>query len=256
MTSAAPRLSRVSTAIAIAVVLAAAPATAGPAFLKLGGVEAETARQSTRDEWVKLEGQAMPTAAGKKDFYEGWIELNSWSWGETQAAGMGIDRLVQVSHMPPSDPDRPLVAGRIPNAGVEREMKESGEKGGTEDINIGVGELQEATGKRQHKPMTTTKEGGKATPKLAEAAVKGKVFSSPAPRGSLTTLVPAGTCRVGARYRNASLETGAMRFEMENIMVSSCSAGGSGGSGGMVPTEQISLNYEKITTTRIAPGSR
>ena len=27
--------------------------------------------------------------------------------------------------------------------GVEREMKESGEKGGTEDINIGVGELQE-----------------------------------------------------------------------------------------------------------------
>jgi hypothetical protein len=29
--------------------------------------------------------------------------------------------------------------------GVEREMKESGEKGGTEDINIGVGELQENT---------------------------------------------------------------------------------------------------------------
>ena len=29
--------------------------------------------------------------------------------------------------------------------GVEREMKESGEKGGTEDINIGLGELQECT---------------------------------------------------------------------------------------------------------------
>ena len=29
--------------------------------------------------------------------------------------------------------------------GVDREMKESGEKGGTEDINIGVGELQECT---------------------------------------------------------------------------------------------------------------
>ena len=28
---------------------------------------------------------------------------------------------------------------------IEREMKESGEKGGTEDINIGVGELQECT---------------------------------------------------------------------------------------------------------------
>ena len=30
-------------------------------------------------------------------------------------------------------------------SGVEREMKESGEKGGTADINIGVGELQECT---------------------------------------------------------------------------------------------------------------
>lgn len=29
--------------------------------------------------------------------------------------------------------------------GVEREMKESGEKGGTTDINIGVGELQECS---------------------------------------------------------------------------------------------------------------
>jgi len=29
--------------------------------------------------------------------------------------------------------------------GVEREMKESGEKGGTEDLNIGIGELQECT---------------------------------------------------------------------------------------------------------------
>ncbi len=29
--------------------------------------------------------------------------------------------------------------------GVEREMKESGEKGGTDDINIGVGELQECS---------------------------------------------------------------------------------------------------------------
>jgi|GEM_PF-3984212 len=41
--------------------------------------------------------------------------------------------------------------------GVEREMKESGEKGGTTDINIGVGELQEAT---QAKPAPKSKKGG------------------------------------------------------------------------------------------------
>lgn len=35
--------------------------------------------------------------------------------------------------------------------GVEREMKESGEKGGTQDINIGVGELQELSiSKKMH----------------------------------------------------------------------------------------------------------
>ncbi len=35
------------------------------------------------------------------------------------------------------------VTGGAFSSAVEREMKESGEKGGTEDINIGVGELQE-----------------------------------------------------------------------------------------------------------------
>ncbi len=41
--------------------------------------------------------------------------------------------------------------------GVEREMKESGEKGGTEDLNIGIGEMQTSEGdgskaKRKSKP--------------------------------------------------------------------------------------------------------
>lgn len=41
--------------------------------------------------------------------------------------------------------------------GVEREMKESGEKGGTADINIGIGELQECT---ISKSMDTTSVDG------------------------------------------------------------------------------------------------
>ena len=48
--------------------------------------------------------------------------------------------------------------------GVEREMKESGEKGGTEDINIGVGELQECT---------VSKSMDRASGKLAQFAING-----------------------------------------------------------------------------------
>ncbi len=245
MTSAATRLSRVSTATAILFALAAAPAAAGPAFLKLGSVEGEEARQSTRDAWVKVEGHAMPTAAGddRKNFYKGWIELNSWSWGATNSAGSASKTMTMKGstigeNSADGDPDRPLVTGRVPNA-----AKESGEKGGTEDINIGVGELQE---------ITISKSSDKSTPKLMEAAAKGKVFSAPAPRGSMTTRVAAGTCRAGARYPAATLDTGQMRFVMENIMVTSCSSG-SGSGGESLPMEEISFNYGKITTVH---GSR
>ena len=52
--------------------------------------------------------------------------------------------------------------------GVEREMKESGEKGGTEDINIGVGELQECT---------ISKSMDAASPLIAQlAAARGDFF--------------------------------------------------------------------------------
>lgn len=48
--------------------------------------------------------------------------------------------------------------------GIEREMKESGEKGGTADINIGVGELQECT---------ISKSMDSASASLAQFAING-----------------------------------------------------------------------------------
>ena len=38
---------------------------------------------------------------------------------------------------------------KVLEATIEREMKESGEKGGTEDINIGIGEMQSSIPKMQ-----------------------------------------------------------------------------------------------------------
>ncbi|HEX6218426.1 MAG TPA: hypothetical protein VFZ35_04050 [Sphingomicrobium sp.] len=145
--------------------------------------------------------------------------------------------------------------------GVEREMKESGEKGGTEDINIGVGELQEARksdmtlkGKKINqnaasgdpdRPVITgsvPNSTAKATPKLLESAVKGKVFARPLPRGSLTVLVPAGKCRVGARYPAAEFGTGGKVYRLRKLTVASCARASEGG----LPVEEISLNYEEI----------
>ena len=114
--------------------------------------------------------------------------------------------------------------------------------GGTEDINIGVGELAGkrtpptvtlkrgmtrgsdgqaasglATGKRQHKPMTMT-------------------------MGSLSVDVPAGMCRAGARYPNAEFGTPQGALTLDNVVVASCTAA----AGSAAPTETMSLNYEKI----------
>lgn len=212
MTS-APRLSRVSAAIAIGFALAAAPGAAALAiagYLKFDDIKGESKERSG-------------TARG------GQIEVESWSWGA--AATRGAD-------------GKWFVADSF-GFGVEREMKESGEKGGTEDINIGFGELQEMTisksmdaaasgtpaGKRTHKPMKIVKELDPSTPLLRQ--------------GSMTTLVPAGTCRLGARYPTAELGTGQRVYRMTNVVVTSCSASGSGG-GDARPVESLSLNYERI----------
>ena len=244
MTSAYSRLSRVSAAIALSFALAAAPALAA-GYLKLGGIKGE----STDDK------------------HKGQIEILSWSWGETNAthAGGGGGGAGKVSMAkardgakkgnvefewkveegesappPPGEAEITLKGAAKPAKPPSVTLKRgaiaaaNGEKGGTQDINIGVGELQE---------MTISKSMDKSTSKLAEAAVKGKVFKSPAPRGSMTTLVPAGMCKVGARYPTAELGTGERVFEMEEVTVASCAPAAS--SGGM-PMEQISLNYERI----------
>ena len=53
--------------------------------------------------------------------------------------------------------------GEETKAVVEREMKESGEKGGTTDMNIGVGELQKATSKSSSRKMLLRKKPGRTT---------------------------------------------------------------------------------------------
>ena len=242
MTSAYSRLSRVPAAIALSFALAAAPALAA-GYLKFGDIQGES----------------------RDDKHKGQIEILSWSWGETRAthvAGGAAGKVAMATARdsakkgnveyewkveegesappPPGEAEITLKGAAKPTQPPSVTLKRGsmaaakGEKGGTEDINIGVGELQE---------MTISKSMDKSTPKLAEAAIKGMVFKSPAPQGSVTTLVPAGMCKAGARYPTVELGTGEQVHMMKDVIVASCASAASSNS---MPMEQISLNYARI----------
>ena len=81
--------------------------------------------------------------------------------------------------------------------------------------------------------VVVTKVLDKATPKLMEAAAKGKVFSKV-------------EIHMTATYGDAGEQT-YLAIELENVQVTSYSISGASEHG--VPTEQISLNFEEIKVT-------
>jgi len=234
MTSAPLRLSGVSTAIAIAFALTAAPSAAA-GYLKFGSVKPVLSN---------VKGGQANAAGSHRDE----IHIESYSWGMSQTgSGRGGGKMhledvstaakegkggnvefewkVEEGESAPPRPTRP--SDVTMKRGTTTTAKESGEKGGTEDINIGVGGLQEAT---------VSKSMDKASTRLVQ----------PAPRGSMTAIVPAGTCRVGARFPTAELGTGQRIYKMTGVVVTSCSTSGSGSGSDIRPMESISMNYDKI----------
>ena len=203
-----PHLSRASIAAALALALAVSAPAAAAGYMKFGDIKGEAASSD------------KPRLAV--------LEVSAWSWGAKDGAKGG---------------------------NVEFEWKvEEGESappppGGTDDIAAAPAGAASGTptGKRQHKPLTITKPVDKATPKLAEAVAKGKVFKSGPGTGSgmLAVMVPAGTCRAGARYATAEFGTGTRVYQLEDVVVSRCAPALSGGSDTR-PMESLSLNYERI----------
>ena len=90
------------------------------------------------------------------------------------------------------------------------------------------------TSKRQHDSVTITK----PVQSNAAGGVEG-----PLDRGSVTVNGSFPGCTVGAAYADAVLQTATMRYELKEVMISSCTISGSGGGGGGVPTDSLSLNY-------------
>ena len=205
-----PCLSRASiaTALALALAVSAAPANAA-AYLKFDGIEGQAASSD------------KPRLAV--------LEVQAWAWGAKDGAKGGNVEFEWKVEEGESAPPRP---------------------GGAEDIATAPAAAASGTptGKRQHKPLTITKEVDKATPKLAEAVAKGKVFpSGPAPgKGMLAVRVPAGTCVAGARYPSAEFGTGTRVYTLADVVVAGCSPAASSG-GDSRPMESLSLNYSKIS---------
>jgi len=105
--------------------------------------------------------------------------------------------------------------------GVEREMKESGEKGGTEDLNIGIGELQEIVIGKSKDASTVT---------LAQAALTGRGL------GPVEVCVTDGDDRSGPQACY-------LHFVMERAYVKSWNTSAEADDR---PTEEVAFYYNKI----------
>ena len=86
---------------------------------------------------------------------------------------------------------------------------------------------------------------GQATGKRRHTLIRARAYAD---QGSLTVKARLPGCAVGATYPRATLDTPGMRYEMENVMVSSC---GTSASGSGLPMEEVSFNYGQIQATPV-----
>ncbi len=103
--------------------------------------------------------------------------------------------------------------------GVERKLKKSGEKGGTQDINIGVGELQE---------LTIDKGMDASSPGLAKLSLTGRSL------GSVEVCVTDNPDGPTDCY---------LRYKLNRAFVKSWSTSGDADDR---PTEEVAFYYDKI----------
>jgi type VI secretion system secreted protein Hcp len=107
---------------------------------------------------------------------------------------------------------------------VQREMKESGEKSGTEDINIGIGELQECN---------IGKSMDRGSPTLAQFAISGN---------SLGTALIDFVETVGPNVLDGRPHC-YLRFKLDRCFIKSWTVNGDADDR---PTEEVALFYNKI----------
>ncbi len=135
------------------------------------------------------------------------------------------------------------MAAYIKFDGVDGEAQDKDHKGWSDIASFGQGLNQPggaATGATRRRgdvvmdDISISKELDKASPKIAEAICKGKVF-------------PKVEIQLTASYTDAGRVT-YYAYELKNVLITSYNIGGSGQSED-VPMEDFSLNFEEIKVT-------
>ena len=177
-------------------------------FALAASVVAASAPAAAADYYLKLgpvKGESATAAKGR----ENKVEVLSWSWGASQSShaggGMGAGK-VNMQDM--------SVMRTTP---VPADYDGDGRADGA----AAAGDI--ATEKRTHHPVQT-------------------VMTEPPPRGSVTLVGKFPACTVGAAYKDALLQVAGLRYKLEEVVITSCTAAPGGGE----PTQSLSLNYTKI----------
>jgi hypothetical protein len=216
MTSARSRLSRVSIATALAML--AAPAIAGPAYLKLGDIKGESTDKGHKDQ----------------------IEILSWSWGARSPAASGGEHEVEMDvHVGTA----PAAAEAKKKGNVEYTWKvEEGEKAapvpGEAEITLKGAAPARKVSDITLKRGTTDGAAARKTPRTRTL-----MLAPGSSKGVVTAVIPAGICKAGARYPTAELSADGRVYRLMGVTVADCAAASSGNA---VAMETISLNYEEI----------
>ena len=212
-------------ALACVVVPASAASAAADYFLKLEGVKGES----------------------KADKHKGEIEIQSFSWGASRASDGSYDALTDgLIIMRNTDPPAPAAAAKAGGTGLGKG------KASMSDLSVMRGPRQTTSMDGTHVVAGDVDGDGRAD--AAAAGRHGVGMPSvkrthspikiirPLETGSMTMNMKLAGCAVGTRYPSAELTTPGGRYALQDLVVASCG----GGSGGSLPTEQVTLNYTKV----------
>lgn len=123
---------------------------------------------------------------------------------------------------------------------------------------LGASEKATVGGVRTQSGQVTGKPQQKATGSIYGGLLIGTAIGDAIPleRGSLTVKGSFPGCVVGDRYADAVLQSAIARYELKDVIITSCALPSMSGGSEPMPMESISFNYAKITYSPIKQDTK